>query len=284
MVRKFRLIPEEVFEKIQSFKNIQPSRNIVMNSDIINSKLPDDAKLILCQENARNQYQKRLNKESQPILVKNVSLENTLDLLKKDLGAKNDYESENDHLQSEKSITHPEVQESNSKSGIKRKAKLVNEESIPSEKRKKGRPPKQKRSVFDDRICPDNTPFYAKKFTKVEPHLLVKRSKVVPGSKRERRSKDDKPNNEQLWEDYQDRYLQSEPKKPKTSVDLKRKNAFKMTSLKRLQTEADQFVIKKGVKNMNPVLLDEVTDPTNSGRKSKRSTKGINRWTPYTFK
>jgi len=82
MVKKFRLIPEELFEKIQSFKNVPspPSYNN-NNHDILKSKLPDDAKLILYQENARNQYQKRLNKENKPIIVKNVTLEKTVDFI-----------------------------------------------------------------------------------------------------------------------------------------------------------------------------------------------------------
>jgi len=283
MVHKMRLIPENVFEKIKSFRYAPPPQCPSLKTNIFNSKLPDDAKLILYQENARNEYQKRLNEENKPTLVKDVSLAKTIDFNKNDLSKVSQSSDSDDETQSElntTSIQDDDIEEY-SKVASKRKVHFEkNEDTMPLEKRSKGRPPKQKRSIFETRIYPDNSPYYSTKYTRVEPHLLVKKKKLAIGSKRNRRT-GDVPSNEELWEDYQEKYLQSEPKKSKTAIDLKRKNPFKMTSLKRLQMEANNFVVKSGTQNMNPTLPDADDTYEKSSRKSQRTTKGINRWTPY---
>jgi len=280
MVRKLRLIPEDIFEKIRSFQYVPP-KQLPSGDMILNSKIPDDAKLILYQENARNENQKRINKENKPLLVKDITMAKHLDLyneMSNNKARKDQNLDEEDEEREDFLINETETKQCNSNVSYKRKSKFDQDENECSEKRKKGRPPKKKNSVFDTRICPDNSPFYATKYTKVEPHLLVKKERLKIGSKRNRRDKNT-ITSEDLWEDYQDKFLQKDPKIPKTALDLKRKNQFKMKSLKRMQMEDKNYVVKTGTKNLNAIDdLDE--QPV---RRSERSTKGINKWTKYIY-
>jgi len=77
MSYKYKLIPEGVYNQLID-------QNIPGN--VLNSRMPPEAKVLLYQEQARNLLQKRLNKENKPRLVSDTSLqsniENLLNILK----------------------------------------------------------------------------------------------------------------------------------------------------------------------------------------------------------